>query len=100
MKNKFLKGVFWKIPIVSIAIFILHYEIDAYTNTKGSIGELLLYPNQENAFLISSTLTSILGFILCFTKSKVVILIIICLICFILLLFYPSFEMEEIDHSF
>lgn len=96
----FRRGLLWKIPFVSLAILILYYEIDAYTSTKGSIGELLLYSNQDKSFLISASITAILGFIMLFVKSKTLTIILICIICFVLLLFFPLFDMEGVNHSF
>lgn len=100
MKNSIVKGLFWKVPLVVLAILILYFEVDAYTNTKGSLGELLLYPNQENAFLISATLTAVLGITLMFVKSQTYTFVLVGLICIIILLFYPIFDMQGVEHPF
>jgi hypothetical protein len=100
MENAIIKGLIWKVPLIGIAILALHYEVASYTNTKGSIGELILNPNQENAFLISSTITLLLGITLIFVKNKLFKIVLVGLVCFILLLFYPSFDMQGVDHAF
>jgi hypothetical protein len=98
--NTFLNSLIWKIPLVFLAFLILYFEVNAYTNTKGSIGELLLHPNQSNVFLFSSSLITILGLILVFNKSKTGTIILIGLICLVLILFYPSFDMRGVENPF
>jgi hypothetical protein len=100
MKNTIIKRLIWVIPFTSLAILTLYFEINSYTNTKGSFGELFLYPYHEKSFLISAAATVIIGLTLIFIKSKMITYILVGLICFIVFLFYPFFEMRGIENPF
>lgn len=93
-------GIFWKVGLIVISILILFFEIDSYTNTRGSVGELILYPNQDKAMFIGCTIIIISGIILIFSKKQAIIISAITIILFTLLLFYPSFDMEGVEHTF
>ncbi len=100
MKSTLIKGLIWKVPFLTLAVIILYFEVDSYNNTKGSIGELLLYPNQENAFLVSATFTLVLGIALILIKNRPLTIVLAGLICLIVLLFFPSFDMQGVEQPF
>ena len=95
-----VKELLWKIPFVGFAIFLLFVEVASYTATKGSIGELIAYPNYENAFMIGSALILIIGTVLIFVRNRIVKIVLVAFICLVLGLFYPIFEMHGVEHSF
>lgn len=100
IKNFNLKALFWEIPLIGLAFLVLKLEIATYSNTRGSIGELLLYPNQKNVLFVSYSIVAVLGSSLILINNKIVKIVLAFLILFILLLFYPSFDMTGEETPF
>ncbi len=95
-----LKSLIWKLPIIAIVIFAVIFEIKSYTNTKGSIGELFLYPNTDKSLVVSITLVGLAGLVLIFAKNLRLIKASVILILLTVFLFYPIMDMEGIDNPF
>jgi hypothetical protein len=91
------KLILWKTFFIVLALVVLYFEVNSYTNTRGSIGELLLYPNQAYAFEIGLSLVLVFGIILLYIENRALVIILLLIICFIVLLFYPIYDMEGLD---
>lgn len=91
--------IFWKVGLILLSILILFFEIDSYTNTRGSIGQLILYPNQDKVMFIGSTAILISGIAFIFAENRFLRISSFVIIVLTLLLFYPSFDMQGVDHA-
>jgi hypothetical protein len=100
MKKFNFKALLWELPLIALAFWVLKLEIATYSNLKGSIGESLLYPNQKNVMVVSYSIVAVLGASLILFNNKIVKIVLVCLILFILLLFYPIFDMEGEETPF
>jgi hypothetical protein len=94
------QGIVWKILVIALAFVALYFEIDSYTNTKGSIGELMLYPNQDNALIVAYIWLALTGITLLLARNTIMKIVAIVLIILCVALFYPSFDMQGVDHAF
>lgn len=70
------RTLYWKLPIVLIAILAMIFEVNSYSTTRFSIGELYLHFIEDNIMFVA------LGLIVLF-----------------LLLFFPIFDLEGVERS-
>jgi hypothetical protein len=100
MKNALLNGLIWKLPLIGLSILLLHVEVKEYTDTKGSIGQLMLLSYHEHSFLLGSVMILVVGLALLLTRNEVVKIVLVCIICFLVFLFFPSWDMQGVTEAF
>lgn len=94
------QNLYWKLTVAITALLLIILEVNSYTNTKGSIVELYLFAIHEQVMFVAIGLMLLCSAFLIFSKSKVGIVLSILAMIFFLLLFFPTFDMEGVDHSF
>ena len=89
-----------KLLFIIAALVVVHFEVNAYTNTRTSFAEMIMYRYHENILIIGYLVVSITGVALLFNKSKPGNIFFTLLICVYLFYFYPLLDMEGVDNPF
>lgn len=94
------KLIILKLIFIIAALVVVHFEVGAYTNTRTSFAEMIMYRYHENILIIGYLLISVTGVALILNKSKPGNIFFALLICVYLILFYPLIDLEGIDNPF
>lgn len=100
MKDYSWKLLIIKLFIIASAYSVVYLEIRTYTNLVTSIGEMIFNTDYKNVLIYSFVCLSIPSLIILFGKTKMSFYISLVFLMLILLIFYPSINLEGQDVVF
>ncbi|MDF3026860.1 MAG: hypothetical protein K0S23_1167 [Fluviicola sp.] len=87
-----------KLMFITFCFFCLYLELKSYNNMRGSMGEYMLLNHKSIMHSIAYASLSIPTIIWLFSKNRILSILMIGFILFILLFFYPIFDMTGVEN--
>jgi hypothetical protein len=95
MKYRF---VILKLIFIALCFFCIYFELKSYNNLRGSFGEYALLNYKPTMHFIAYVSLVIPSVIWLFSKNRILSILMIGLMLFIVLFFYPLFDMTGVEN--